>query len=291
MKRWLLGLCCLGLSCAALAVGPDAVRKRVQASMLVTGTIEVAPDGSVAQYAIDHSEKLPPEVTGLLAKALPAWEFEPVMTDGKPVTAKAQMNLRIVAKPLGDGNFSISVAGVSFGSSGGNSNGHSNRDGVSGGSITERRIVLPIYSRDASDRGVAGTVYVLVKVGRDGEVVDALAEQVNLRVIASDSQLAVGRRLLADAALRAIKRWTFNPPTTGNAAKQPYWLARIPVEFSSRAVEKERYGQWRPYVPGPVQEAPWAGKQMLAGSADTVPDGGFLLANSSLHLRTSLDGS
>jgi hypothetical protein len=40
-------LFCLLLSGVALAAGPNEVRKRVQASMLVTGSIIVAPDGSV----------------------------------------------------------------------------------------------------------------------------------------------------------------------------------------------------------------------------------------------------
>src|SRR6185437_14739483 len=102
MKRWLPGLLCMVLSGVALAAGPNAASKRVQAgagdqharlhplarlhpnaaskrvqaSMLVTGTIEVAPDGSVAQYALDHPDELPPAVKGLLAKAIPSWKFE-----------------------------------------------------------------------------------------------------------------------------------------------------------------------------------------------------------------------
>ena len=291
MKRWLLGLCCVALSSAALAAGPAAVRKRVQASMLVTGTIEVAPDGSVAQYALDHPEKLPPQVTGLLAKALPVWKFEPVVEDGKRVTAKAPMGLRIVAKPLGDGSYSIGIGGAWFG------DGAKDEKNVSQETITYKRRVQPTYPRDAVNAGVAGTVYVLEKVNRDGTVGDAMAEQVDLRVIASDSQLVAWRRVLADAALRALKQGTFNAPTAGKAVDQPYWLARIPVDFSlsgpsaPAVVEEERYGQWRPYVPGPVQEPVWADKHKLAGSADAVPQGGSLLADTSLHLRTPLGGS
>ena len=291
MKLWLLGLCCLVLSSAALAAGPSAVRKSVQASMLVTGTIDVAPDGSVARYALDHPEKLSPQVIGLLDKTLSVWKFEPVVEDGKPVAAKALMGVRIVAKPLEDGNYSISIAGAWFG------NGTKGEKDVSQDTITYKRRVQPTYPHDAERARVAGTVYVLEKVNRDGTVGDAVAEQVDLRVIASNGQLEAWRRVLADAALRALKQETFNPPTSGKAVDQPYWLARIPVIFdlsgpsTPAAVAPERYGQWQPYVPGPVQEPAWADKNQLAGSADALPQGGSLLANTSLHLRTPLDGS
>jgi hypothetical protein len=291
MKRWLLGLCCVLLSSAALAAGPDAVRKRVQASMLVTGTIDVAPDGSVARYAVDHPEELPSQVTSLLDKTLSVWKFEPVMEDGKPVTAKAPMGVRIVAIPLGNGSYSISIAGAWFG------NDAKDEKDVSQETITYKHRVQPIYPRDAVSARVAGTVYVLEKVNRDGTVDDAVAEQVDLRMIASDDQLAAWRRVLAGAALRALKQGTFNPPTAGKDVDQPYWIVRIPVDFSlsgpsaPAAVEEERYGQWRPYVPGPVQEPVWADKNKLAGSADAVPEGGSLLADTSLHLRTPLSGS
>ena len=61
--------CCAGivLSTAALASGPQS--ESVRASMLVTGTIQEAPDGSVATYAIDHPESLPPAVRSLLTAA------------------------------------------------------------------------------------------------------------------------------------------------------------------------------------------------------------------------------
>lgn len=55
MRRRLIGLFCALLSGAALAAGPGGVRKRIQASMLLTGTIVVAPDGSVRSYLIDKA--------------------------------------------------------------------------------------------------------------------------------------------------------------------------------------------------------------------------------------------
>ena len=208
--------------------------------------------------------------------------------DGKPVIARAPMGLRVVAKPLSDGNYSIGVAGAWFGNYAGD------EKKVPSETITYKRTVQPAYPRDAMDAKVSGTVYVLMKVGRDGLVTDAVAEQVDLRVIASDSQLTVWRRVLADAALRALKQDTFNPPTVGKAVDRPYWVTRIPVDFSlvgpaaPAAVQGEVYGQWRPYLPGPVQTPTWASGHTLSGSADAVPESGAMLSDTSLNLLTPL---
>ena len=51
------------------------MRKQVEASMLVTGELVVAPDGTVKSYTLDRADKLPPEVRELLAKVVPGWEL------------------------------------------------------------------------------------------------------------------------------------------------------------------------------------------------------------------------
>ncbi|OOG48967.1 hypothetical protein B0E52_01925 [Rhodanobacter sp. C06] len=281
MKRWLSGLLCLVLSGVALAAGPAAVRKRVQASMRVNGTIEVAPDGSVKQYALDQPEKLPDAVKELLTKSIPAWRFKPVELDGKPVTAKAAMNLRVVASPLDGDKYNLGVAGAWFGDQG----------GATTQTISYKSQKRPGYPMVAAHNRVSGTVYVLLKVGRDGKVADAEAEQVDLRVIASDSELELWRQALRAAALSALKQDTFNLPTAGPEVNNPYWIARIPVTFQMNGAQPTEYGQWQAYVPGPVHEPEWAGKHKLAGSPDAIPEGGALLADQALHLLTSLGGT
>lgn len=285
MKRGLAILLCLAWSGAALAAGPAAVRKRVQASMLLTGTIEVAPDGSVAQYALDQPEKVPEAVKGLLTKSVATWRFQPVEVDGKPMAAKASMSVRVVASPLGNDNFSLGVAGAWFGE------GASRQSDASAQTISYKKRQMPRYPMDAAYSGVQGIVYVLLKIGRDGRVVDAAAETVNLRVVASDEQLQVWRRVLAEAALTGLRHDTFNVPTAGPEAGKPYWVARVPVTFQLNGGTPAGYGQWQAYVPGPVQEPDWADKDKLAGSPDAVPEGGILLAEHSLRLLTPPGGS
>lgn len=283
MKHWLISLFCVLLSGAALAAGPAAVRKRVQASMLLTGTIMVAPDGSVSGYTIDKAEKLPPMVTGLMAESIPRWKFEPTLLDGKPVAAKAKMSLRFVAKPVGDDKYSVGISSTQFGQN------------VPGESITYKDRVAPIYPPLAVRSRVSGTVYLLLRVGRQGQVQDAVAEQVNLVVVDSDEEMERWRKMLANSALAAARKWTFNLPTSGEHMNDKYWVARVPVAYGlvSGGLQADDYGKWQPYVPGPKQPVPWIDDQrLLSGGADALPGEGLhQLERDGLHLITQPSGA
>ena len=283
MKRFLMGLFCVLLSAAALAAGPNEVRKRVQASMLLTGKIVVAPDGSVRSYIVDKAEKVPPAVISLIANNVPRWKFEPTLLDGKPVAAEAEMSFRVVAKPIGDDNFSISINGAEFG------------QGKRGESISSKKRVRPVYPPEAVHSLVSGTVYLLLRVGRQGQVVDAVSEQVNMTVLGSDAELERWRQVLANSALRAARQWTFDPPTSGKGVDAEYWLARVPVNFNLHIDGMPRnggYGEWQEYVPGPRQPVPWFdNKQMASSSADALPDGDIQQVDQGLHLTSPLNGT
>lgn len=280
MKRWLVGLFCALLSGAALAAGPAAVRKRVQASMLLTGTIVVAPDGSVRSYAVDKAEKLPPLVIGLIAKNIPKWKFEPTLLNGDPVAAKAQMSLRLVAKPVGGDSYSVSISGAQFGQN------------APGESITYKDRAKPTYPPQAARAHVSGTVYLVMRVGRQGQVQEVEAEQVNLVVVDSDKGMERWRKVLADSALAAARRWTFNLPTSGEHMNDEYWVARVPVTYALSAVHGDDYGEWQPYVPGPRQPVPWLDdRRLLSGNADALPDGDLHPLNrDGLRLTTPAGG-
>lgn len=279
MKRWLLGLLCVVLSGAALAAGPDETSKRVQASMLVTGTIEVAPDGSVAQYALDRPKELPLAVKDLLAKAIPTWKFAPITVDGKPAIAKAAMSLRVVAKPRDDGDYNISVAATHFDDQ---NKGHAIK-------AVERR--PPVYPPEAIREHVTGTVYLALRVDAAGKVADAAAEQVDLGEIGSDVQMKQWRDRLARVSVATARRWTFSPATD---AASPYRVVRVPVTFNLRIngySTRVGYGQWNVYVPGPVQLIPWLDNKLMSGGADALPDGDIDQVGRGLRLLTPIKGA
>lgn len=278
MKRLLLSLAGLLLCSAALAAGPAAVRKRVEASMLVTGTIEVAPDGTVQGYTLDRAKDLPPVATDIIGKNIPHWTFQPVLLAGKPVAAKAKMSLRLVAKPIGNGDYTVSVSGAYFGER----NTSLKRD------MSER----PRYPQAALHARVAGTVYLLLRLDRAGKVQDALAEQVNLTAIDSDNGLDHWRQVFATSSLDAARHWTFAPAQASDQAT--FRIVRVPVVYHLEAwgqTPPDTYGQWQGYVPGPIEPAPWFdADKMLSGGADALPGDG-VYDKPSLSLLTPLDRS
>ncbi|ULU25589.1 hypothetical protein [Dyella terrae] len=120
MKRiyvvWLCGWLLAGAVGVTDAATASQVRKTAEVGMLVTGTVEVNPNGSLHGYALDEPEKLPPVVVEVIGKTVSSWEFK---LSG-PITdvLKTKMSLRVVAKPLGDGQFKVAVEGSSFGEPG-----------------------------------------------------------------------------------------------------------------------------------------------------------------------------
>ena len=276
MKRWLLGTVGCLLAGTALAGGPRAVREQVEASMVVTGSIGVTPQGTVLAYTIDHPEKLPPLIVDLIGKDLPRWTFQPVLLDGKPVSAKAGMSLRLVARSAGDGKFQIGVRSAWFGDP--------------GQGIKKDRMDPPRYPIQAVRGRVEGTVYLALRVDREGKVADAAAEQVNLRVIAGDNEMKHWRDLFAKATVEAAKAWTFTPAEASDHAL--YRDVKVPVAYGLSAgpiARRPVYGQWETYVPGPLEPVPWSdADRMLTGGVDALPDDGVYGAPS-LSLLTPLD--
>jgi hypothetical protein len=276
MKRLYRLLICLVIFAALAANAGDASR-RMEASMLVTGWIEVSPDGSVHDYTLDHMDKLPPTVVSLIAKTIAAWKFKPVLINGKPVLAKTRMNLRLVALPLGNGLYSARVRGETFG------------NGKSDEWVSYKERKPPGYPALALKLEVEGTVYLAVEVGRDGHVERASAQQVDLRQFGSERDMKLLRDVFAKVSIEAAKGWTFNPPTTGADVNADHWTTIVPVVFTIDGTGGARgYGEWVPYIPGPITPVPWEQDQLVAGvNTDALPDGSafhpdnrFVLLNS-----------
>ena len=263
----------------AAAGGAGAVRKQIEASMLVRGKIEIDPQGRVARYSLDQQEKLPSGVVGLIGQAVPGWRFEPVLADGKPVSAIAGMSIRVVANRADEDHYTVKIRSASFGDKGLKPE----------EDVRAIRMTPPPYPVDAVRGGVAGAAYLLVKVGRDGKVMDVATEQVNLRVIASENEMERWRKVLATASMSQARKWTFTPPTKGDAVDDPYWVVRVPVVYSlDPSWKAEHYGEWQSYIPGPRQRNPWDDEdEGMAFSPDTLAPGGSYLAGTGLKLLSN----
>lgn len=268
---------------AAVAEGPQAVRKQVVTSMLAAGTIDIATDGSVASYRFDEQEKMPEFVIDLANKAIPAWRFEPVMIAGKPVKARAKMGVRFVANQVGDGSIRVSIQSASFGDEAREQDGSDPRHISAKGKLKP-----PAYPPAAYQYGVTGEVYLVLRIGRDGKVVDVVTEQVNLRVVGSEKQMQQGRDALARASVQAARRWTFKPPTVGDEVDKPYWSVRVPVDYRFNGDRQAKYGEWEAYVPGPRQTAPWVDEGERNSAPDAMLAGGVYPLGAGPRLLTPL---
>jgi len=265
--------------------GVSSVRERIESSMVVRGDVTIETDGSVSALRLEKQDELPPSVVKLVRDAGLKWKFEPVVRNGVAVRALAPMSLRVIARKLDLGRYEISLRGINF----------SRLDGDDPESIARIEMTPPRYPVQAFRAGVSGSVYLLLKVGRDGKVEDVFAEQVNLTFLSGESEQRLGRELLAKSAIAAARQWTFRVPTQGAEAGQAFWNVRVPVGFSlgDAAAEGQGPARWVSYVAGPRERAPWRDDSDPLGFApDALVDGSVnLVDNNGPRLLTPLQGS
>lgn len=283
-KRIGLALVLTLLACTAWASGPAAVRKQIEGSMLVTGSILIEKDGSVSGLEVDQRDKLPPAVAKLVEGSGPSWKFEPVLVDGVARRAKARMSLLAVARKLETGDYEIAIRSGHFGEEA--MSPEERQEGPD--SIRPLKLKPPSYPQAAGEKGVQGTVYLVVKVGRQGTVEEVIAEQVNLRFVTSEAEMTRMRNVLAKSAITGAMKWTFQPPTTGESATAEFWSVRVPVDYSFRGTRQPKYGEWQAYIPGPRQSIPWDKDLGQGESPEAMVAGEVYEVGKGLRLLTPL---
>lgn len=257
-----------------------ANQKLAESSLQLNGSLVVDTEGHVRSHELDPSAPLTPALKEFLARVISSWRFQPVLADGQVVNAKTTMHLRLVASRTEDDKFSIRIASTQFGSE--------QPEKTSDG-IHSLKLTPPKYPGAALYAEVNSAVYLVVQVGKDGKVLNADAEQVNLFSAGTDKQMQVLRKLFANAAIKAARQWTFAPPTTGEEAKKDSWLVRVPVEYRiGRERSEPRTSQWETYIPGPRNtRMPWAQEELkLVGSPDALPSDGVYPLKQSVQLLT-----
>jgi hypothetical protein len=261
----------------AFAAGRAEVAKQVEASMLVTGTIDIDAAGSVTSYHVEQAEVLSKAVLDFVDQSVRKWRFEPVLVDGKAKPARARMQLRLVLKQDGE-NYQARISGATFGR-------------LQEGSLARGKLRPPPYPKEAVFKRVGGTVYLVLQVGRDGTVQDVVAEQVNLRVIDNGRAMAVYREMLSRAAMNTARKWLFDFPTQGEDADAQFISLRVPVDFIAPDMPQEKVGEWYAYVPGPRQPVPWRNWDAALHAPDAIAAGGVYQDRpNGLRLLTDLGG-
>lgn len=268
----------------AAGKGPGAVRKQAEMSMVVTGQVRIAADGRVNGVQIDRESEIPAAVADLIRQNVPQWRFEPLATPGAVVETDTPMNLRVVARRLyeQDGEaYELRVGSAHFG-----------RDEPSHLPSEAQVLRPPTYPPQAVRSNVSGLVYLVARIGRDGRVQDAFAEQVNLNAVGSELQMKLLRELFAQSTLTTARQWLFAPPTQGPYAGEASWLVRVPVAYKLSNYKPPAYGQWDLYIPGPRQRAPWvdADRDTTAG-VDAFGDERMQSVGRGRRLLTPINGN
>jgi len=256
------GLLLLMLALPVFAQGAGGVRKQVEASMRVTGEITVDEQGQVASYTLDDPAKLPSGIVKFVRDNIAHWKFEPPVIEGKSVSIRNNLSVLLVANRQEDGDYLMRVQAVSF----------YPQQTDAGYEVASRVMTPPRYPMSAARAGVGGVVFLALKVGRDGQVQDVAAEQVNLKAVASENQMNKFRQMLATASIDTARRWSFDPPARGELAAADYWTVRVPVEFSLGDA-LPRYGEWVKYVPGPRIMPSWVEEMQARESPEAMAAG------------------
>lgn len=279
-----LGLLLLAVPVVALAATPQ-----VEETLVVSGTLTVSPDGSVQSYHVHALDKVPPAARNILQATIPHWEFVPIVQNGKAVAARTEMYVRVVADFIDRDHARIRVAGEQFGCQAWQTRKAQPTACPQHTSPSYANRRPPMYPMDAARVAVGGEVLMVLRVGRDGKVEKAAIQRVNLYTRTDDPGFY--RQQFAAASMRATADWRFNVPTAGPNATKAYWDVLVPINYVIRGREayacgqRQRYGQWCAYLPGPVQNIPWAQdlhKQhgnagALAGGEPFLPDPRFVL--------------
>lgn len=282
----------LGLILPALTFaqgGGDAAKRGIEASMVVTGTITVNPRGGVQGYTIQDLEKLPPAARRIIQATVPRWQFVPIMENGMAVAAKAGMSLRIVADMIDRTHATVRVAGAEFGCDAGRARKLVPGECPAGTSVTYVDRRPPAYPIQALRDRVGGEVFLVLQIDRQGHVSQAAVRQINLYSMTDEANHY--RKVLAEASLRAVRRWQFAIPTVGPGAAKGHWIVQVPVNYWigwPGSAPAGHYGQWNAYLPGPVQDVPWAGADGSNGSADAIAAGAPFMRDRRFVLKTAL---
>lgn len=256
-------------------------REQMEMSLLVRGHADIDREGLVTAHELEHPDKLPGFVVDLVAEAVPRLRFEPLLAEGGPVLARAKMTLRVVAQPEGD-EMRLSIRSAHFGDAAAVPDDER---------VTSVDMRPPRYPGESLRMGGKGTVYLLVKVGRDGSVEDVVAEQTNLTAIGTARQMERIRADLERSSLSAAANWRFAPPVAGEDAGRPHWAIRVPVEYSLDGDATPAYGKWVAYHPGERAPRPeWGGRDPAGFSPDLLAAGSAHPADSRFRLLELPEG-
>ena len=264
MRTWILWV--------ALALfSASAVAEDKPLRMEVMGEIAIDHAGAVYDYKINTL--LTPEVKQLVERVVRQWKFEPVVRDGKPVYARSNMHLTLLATPV-EAGYRLQVEDVRF-----------------LGNRSMKTAVPPRYPREATRSSIGAIVLVAARVDADGKALDAAAARSALvGVRGSDRVAEKGRQRFEASCVEAMKQWTFQPADLA-AGGPPETTIIVPIVFQTAdAGPIDRVWRANDLV-GPPHPIPWLPPAQQAFDAEGLREGQMLALDSPVKLRTNIEGT
>ena len=271
------------LAIAMMCFGSVEAKEKVAPvyALQATGTIQIGPDGQVAEYTLDKGQ--PAAIENALGRSIQSWRFEPILVDGEPVIAKTRMRLSIEALPTSGQDYQLRVGGVWFGEP----------------ERSSRHMTPPRYPEGLARAGIGAKAVLVLQLDAQGVVKQVHAEQVSLdQDVRPASQAERLRDMFAKVSISAARKWKFdiNEVVAGKAIGTS---VQVPVEFFlsdpvARRNEDPGANQWRSYIPGPRVRAPWLDETAVAAGEEDVEqlkDGDVRSLASQFQLKDEVVGS
>jgi hypothetical protein len=239
--------------------------------LIAGGTLEVAPDGSVAKVQVEDGVES--KLAGALANSLGKLHFAPVKVQGQPVSAVTGFEVVLLGRQQGK-DFSVSIDSIDFRTPKGVQ--AVKIDGERGG-ITGEHLGPPSYPREQQRAGRMGEVKLAIRVSADGHAAEV--EAVDSYLFDRNVPAGQGGHALAEfekCAVDAARRWTFNVPSDLTQGARGFTVGTSVLFTMIDAAELRKHGQWLVVYKGPKREVTWLPPEQSKALADTALAAGSL---------------
>jgi hypothetical protein len=230
------------------------------------GTLQIAPDGSVAQVEVQ------PEVTGplrgALANTIGKLHFLPVLEDGKPIRVMTGFHVVMLGRD-NNGNLDVTLDSIDFQAPKGQAPA-SIEDGLTGKSMPP-----PSFPKEEQRHGHMATVKVAVRITPDGHTGDvSVVDSMLYDHSTSPGDASRALKEFERAAIAGAHRWEYNVPPSAKTAKQ--LTASVVIDFVYDFKPGEglyKPGRWLPVQKAPKRAIAWLPDEDSRRIADSGAQG------------------
>jgi hypothetical protein len=218
-----------------------------------TGELSIDAEGRVVDLSIDR-KRLDVDVMRDVAAQMRQWRFEPILENGRPVAAKAAMNINLVAvRDPGVDGFRVAFESVHF------------RDLAKDRKVKAESgsLASPMYPFEGHQRGVGAKVMLLLRINDQGRVASVAATSVDLLGnIKGDADRFAYQ--FVQASEKVAARWTFSSYRSQSVF--------VPVRFTPPGTSGER---WIRTLRMPIEVPAWAVAEQSATGVVALGLGGI----------------